>query len=225
MEELKTEGEATATTDETPVIAVELDVAGHHYAFRGLSRRVLVMVGAGAFLLLFIVSGVFAYRGIAARSAEKEAAASAARLAATEQAAREAREREEMARIGLEVKQRHLEIIEASPSRPRSAEKAEVGVEAADTEAAAEKRASPAGPSAPADAAEKKIDGPLAGRAAAKPPAAVEVASPEAAGSCTLEGKTPADYGKALSRCLEAYSRQEGRPPAAPESSAPQRRR
>lgn len=223
MEELKTDAEATTTAAaaDAPMLAIELDVAGHHYAFRGLSRRVLVMVGAGALLLFFVLAGLFAYRGIAARNAEKEAAAAAAKLAANELAAREAKEREEMARIGLEMKQRHLEIMEASPSRPPVEKKSDATNGSAATATSDSPAAVEGAAAATARAAAEKV----AGREGTSPQAPVEVASPEAAGSCTLEGKTPEDYGKALARCLEEYSRQEGRPPPAQGTPATQRRR
>lgn len=225
MEELKTDAEATTTAAaaDAPMLAIELDVAGHHYAFRGLSRRVLVMVGASALLLFFVLAGLFAYRGIAARNAEKEAAAAAAKLAANELAAREAKEREEMARIGLEMKQRHLEIMEASPSRP-PVEKTSDATNGSAATATSESPAAAEGGGAAAATARAAAEK-VAGREGTSPQAPVEVASPEAAGSCTLEGKTPEDYGKALARCLEEYSRQEGRPPPAQGTPATQRRR
>lgn len=208
-------------------------VATRRFALPQLSKRTLLLIGAGVLLLIIAIAAALSYRAVAAK---KEAAKQLAEKTLRERQEGERKAAEaaaEMAKAGEEARERHRRILDQSAmpaSVPAPVEAAAavsaVAVVPAVTPSApaslsAEKPVPIAAPSPAASAAPVP-----AASAAAKPPANApqttraptasrgtgEVATPDAAGGCTLSGQAAEDYGKALARCLEEYNRLEGRP-------------
>lgn len=208
-------------------------VATRRFALPQLSKRTLLLIGAGVLLLIIAIAAALSYRAVAAK---KEAAKQLAEKTLRERQEGERKAAEaaaEMAKAGEEARERHRRILDQSAmpaSVPAPVEAAAavsaVAVVPAVTPSApvslsAEKPVPIAAPPPAASAAPVP-----AASAAAKPPANApqttraptasrgtgEVATPDAAGGCTLSGQAAEDYGKALARCLEEYNRLEGRP-------------
>lgn len=182
-----------------------------------ISKRTLLLGGAGLLVLALAVAGGLAYRASVQKA---KAAAEAAAVLKKEKAAREAAEQAEMAQRGEEARRHHQEILEASLPSPARAETAGgaagtdpvVASDKADAKAdVQDKLATPATGATDAKKPENTEVRPPAVAAPGK--AASDAAVPDAAGGCTLSGKSAEDYGKALGRCLEEYNRMEGRPP------------
>lgn len=182
-----------------------------------ISKRTLILGGAGLLVLALAVASGLAYRASAQKA---KAAAEAAAVLKKEKAAREAAEQAEMVQRGEEARRSHQEILEASNHSPARAETAG-GATVSDPVVAPEKA------DAKADMQDKPVP-PATSTTGAKKPENTEVrppavaapgktgsdaAVPDATGGCTLSGKSAEDYGKALGRCLEEYNRLEGRPP------------
>jgi cytoskeletal protein RodZ len=179
-----------------------------------LSKRTLILGGAGLLILVLIVSGVFAYR---ASVKQKEVAQAQAEVKKRELALREeaAKREAEEARMRAEAgRKAHEEIMAASPPAaslpPPLKENAVSAALPAVAGSESSKLAAPVtAEKAAAASAEKTPALPESNKTEAKP--AQEVAEPAAAGGCTLSGGSPGDYGKALGRCLEEFNRLEGR--------------
>lgn len=180
-----------------------------------LSKRTLILGGAGLLILLLIVSGVFAYR---ASVTKKEAAQAQAEVKKRELALREeaAKREAEEARVRAEAgRKAHEKIMAASPPAASLPPPLKENAASAALPAVAGSDSSPpampevAEKAASAASAEKTPALPESNKTEAKP--TPEVAEPAAAGGCTLSGGSPGDYGKALGRCLEEFNRLEGR--------------
>lgn len=216
-------------------------VATRRFALPQLSKRTLLLIGAGVLLLIIAIAAALSYRAVAAK---KEAAKQLAEKTLRERQEGERKAAEaaaEMAKAGEEARERHRRILDQSAmpaSVPAPVEAAAavsaVAVVPAVTPSApaslsAEKPVPIAAPSPAPGAASPPAPSAApvpAASAAAKPPANApqttraptasrgtgEVATPDAAGGCTLSGQAAEDYGKALARCLEEYNRLEGRP-------------
>jgi cytoskeletal protein RodZ len=211
MEELKKDdlGDASAATEAG-------GEPGEGRRFR-LSKRTLILGGAGLLILVLIVSGVFAYRASVKQKevAQAQAEVKKRELALREEAAkREAEEARARAEAGRKA---HEEIMAASPPAaslppPLKESAASAGLPAVagseSSKLAVPVTAEKAAPAAAAST-EKTPALPESNKTEAKP--AQEVAEPGAAGGCTLSGGSPGDYGKALGRCLEEFNRLEGR--------------
>ncbi len=178
-----------------------------------ISKRALILGGAGLLVLALAVAGGLAYRASAQKA---KAAAEAAAVLKKEKAAREAAEQAEMVLRGEEARRSHQEILEASNHSPARTEPAG-GAAVSDPAVAPDKadvQDKPAVPATSATGAKKPENTEVRPPAVAAPgKAASDAAVPDAAGGCTLSGKSAEDYGKALGRCLEEYNRLEGRPP------------
>ncbi|MCK6405847.1 MAG: hypothetical protein L6Q60_07500 [Rhodocyclaceae bacterium] len=224
-------------------------VATRRFALPQLSKRTLLLIGAGVLLLIIAIAAALSYRAVAAK---KEAAKQLAEKTLRERQEGERKAAEaaaEMAKAGEEARERHRRILDQSamPASVPAPVEAAAAVSAAAVVPAvtpsapvslsAEKpvpiaapspapgAASPPAPIAAPPPAASAAPVPAAS-AAAKPPANApqttraptasrgtgEVATPDAAGGCTLSGQVAEDYGKALARCLEEYNRLEGRP-------------
>ena len=182
-----------------------------------ISKRTLILGGAGLLALALAVAGGLAYRASAQKA---KAAAEAAALLKKEKAAREAAEQAEMVQRGEEARRSHQEILEASNHSPARAETAG-GVTVSDpvvapdkADAKADMQDKPVAPATSATGAKKPENTEVRPPAVAAPgKAGSDAVVPDATGGCTLSGKSAEDYGKALGRCLEEYNRLEGRPP------------
>ena len=178
-----------------------------------ISKRTLILGGAGLLVLALAVAGGLAYRASAQKA---KAAAEAAAVLKKEKAAREAAEQAEMVLRGEEARRSHQEILEASNHSPARTEPAG-GAAVSDPAVAPDKadvQDKPAVPATSATGAKKPENTEVRPPAVAAPgKAASDAAVPDATGGCTLSGKSAEDYGKALGRCLEEYNRLEGRPP------------
>ena len=186
-----------------------------------ISKRTLILGGAGLLVLALAVAGGLAYRASAQKA---KAAAEAAAVLKKEKAAREAAEQAEMVQRGEEARRSHQEILEASNHSPARTETAG-GVTVSDpvvapdkadakADAKADMQDKPVAPATSATGAKKPENAEVRPPAVAAPgKAGSDAAVPDATGGCTLSGKSAEDYGKALGRCLEEYNRLEGRPP------------
>lgn len=208
-------------------------VATRRFALPQLSKRTLLLIGAGVLLLIIAIAAALSYRAVAAK---KEAAKQLAEKTLRERQEGERKAAEaaaEMAKAGEEARERHRRILDQSampasvpaPVEAAAAVSAVAVVPAVTPSAPASLSAEKPVPIAAPPPAASAAPGPAAS-AAAKPPANApqttraptasrgtgEVATPDAAGGCTLSGQAAEDYGKALARCLEEYNRLEGRP-------------
>lgn len=180
-------------------------VGGRKFALPQLSKRTILLLVAGLVTLILIVTAVFAYRASSEKAKVAAVAAEKAKRDKAEQDKREEENRAEMARAAQEARRSHSEIMEASPSAAVRPEAAKAAVAERDGVASASAEIKPAAAGADVDG---KVSGSSRGEALKSPPV---VAAPDAAGGCTLSGKSAEDYGKALGRCLEEYNRLEGR--------------
>lgn len=208
-------------------------VATRRFALPQLSKRTLLLIGAGVLLLIIAIAAALSYRAVAAK---KEAAKQLAEKTLRERQEGERKAAEaaaEMAKAGEEARERHRRILDQSampasvpaPVEAAAAVSAVAVVPAVTPSAPASLSAEKPVPIAAPPPAASAAPVPAAS-AAAKPPANApqttraptasrgtgEVATPDAAGGCTLSGQAAEDYGKALARCLEEYNRLEGRP-------------
>ncbi len=206
MEEMKEAASADAA-DATS------DEGKKKFSLPPISKRALILGGAGLLVLALAVAGGLAYRASVQKA---KAAAEAAAVLKKEKAAREAAEQAEMVQRGEEARRSHQEILEASNHSPARAEPAG-GAAVSDPAVAPDKadvQDKPAVPATSATGARKPENTEVRPPAVAAPgKAASDAAVPDATGGCTLSGKSAEDYGKALGRCLEEYNRLEGRPP------------
>ena len=206
MEEMKEPASADAA-DATS------DEGKKKFSLPPISKRALILGGAGLLVLALAVAGGLAYRASAQKA---KAAAEAAAVLKKEKAAREAAEQAEMVLRGEEARRSHQEILEASNHSPARTEPAG-GAAVSDPAVAPDKadvQDKPAVPATSATGAKKPENTEVRPPAVAAPgKAASDAAVPDATGGCTLSGKSAEDYGKALGRCLEEYNRLEGRPP------------
>lgn len=230
MEEMKEAASADAA-DATS------DEGKKKFSLPPISKRALILGGAGLLVLALAVAGGLAYRASAQKA---KAAAEAAAVLKKEKAAREASEQAEMVQRGEEARRSHREIMEgamtlpqkSSGESPAALSAVAVGapriaaeeVHKAESKVAAQPDALPE--KQKADNATNVDSKTSSGRPekgestasrAAAPAGPSKISSetivPDAAGGCTLSGKSAEDYGKALGRCLEEYNRLEGRPP------------
>lgn len=208
-------------------------VATRRFALPQLSKRTLLLIGAGVLLLIIAIAAALSYRAVAVK---KEAAKQLAEKTLRERKEGERKAAEaaaEMAKAGEEARERHRRILDQSampasvpaPVEAAAAVSAVAVVPAVTPSAPASLSAEKSVPIAAPSPAPGAASVPAAS-AAAKPPANApqttraltasrgtgEVATPDAAGGCTLSGQAAEDYGKALARCLEEYNRLEGRP-------------
>ncbi len=206
MEEMKEAASADAA-DATS------DEGKKKFSLPPISKRALILGGAGLLVLALAVAGGLAYRASVQKA---KAAAEAAAVLKKEKAAREAAEQAEMVQRGEEARRSHQEILEASNHSPARTEPAG-GAAVSDPAVAPDKadvQDKPAVPATSATGARKPENTEVRPPAVAAPgKAASDAAVPDATGGCTLSGKSAEDYGKALGRCLEEYNRLEGRPP------------
>lgn len=206
MEEMKEAASADAA-DATS------DEGKKKFSLPPISKRALILGGAGLLVLALAVAGGLAYRASVQKA---KAAAEAAAVLKKEKAAREAAEQAEMVLRGEEARRSHQEILEASNHSPARTEPAG-GAAVSDPAVAPDKadvQDKPAVPATSATGARKPENTEVRPPAVAAPgKAASDAAVPDATGGCTLSGKSAEDYGKALGRCLEEYNRLEGRPP------------
>ena len=206
MEEMKEAASADAA-DATS------DEGKKKFSLPPISKRALILGGAGLLVLALAVAGGLAYRASAQKA---KAATEAAAVLKKEKAAREAAEQAEKVLRGEEARRSHQEILEASNHSPARTEPAG-GAAVSDPAVAPDKadvQDKSAVPATSATGAKKPENMEVRPPAVAAPgKAASDAAVPDATGGCTLSGKSAEDYGKALGRCLEEYNRLEGRPP------------